>query len=199
MNTAGWILTESGRQPWIVQGLMKTSQAASPSVTSTDIWISLIVFVLLYAALGVADAYLMVHYGRKDLEPATATGPKTTAAAVTATTGDGDDPSTNPTSEPPGPGPHLLEAAMVHLNNIWFVIVAIFWVGFFVLEGFDFGVGMLHSFVGPQRRRAAHRRQLHRARSGTATRCGWSSPGRPPSPPSRRGTPPCSPPSTWPC
>ena len=37
---------------------------------------------------------------------------------------------------------------MVHLNNIWFVIVAIFWVGFFVLEGFDFGVGMLHSFVG---------------------------------------------------
>ncbi len=37
---------------------------------------------------------------------------------------------------------------MVHLNNIWFIIVAIFWVGFFVLEGFDFGVGMLHSFVG---------------------------------------------------
>jgi cytochrome d ubiquinol oxidase subunit II len=37
---------------------------------------------------------------------------------------------------------------MVHLNNIWFVIIVIFWVGFFVLEGFDFGVGMLHSFVG---------------------------------------------------
>ena len=37
---------------------------------------------------------------------------------------------------------------MVHLNNIWFIIIAIFWVGFFILEGFDFGVGMLHSFVG---------------------------------------------------
>jgi cytochrome d ubiquinol oxidase subunit II len=36
----------------------------------------------------------------------------------------------------------------VQLDNIWFVIVAIFWVGFFILEGFDFGVGMLHSFVG---------------------------------------------------
>jgi cytochrome d ubiquinol oxidase subunit II len=36
----------------------------------------------------------------------------------------------------------------VHLDSVWFVIVAIFWVGFFVLEGFDFGVGMLHSFVG---------------------------------------------------
>ncbi len=67
VNTAGWILTENGRQPWIVQGLMTTSQAASPSVTSADIWISLIVFVLLYAALGVADVYLMIRYGRKDL------------------------------------------------------------------------------------------------------------------------------------
>ena len=66
MNTAGWLLTESGRQPWIVQGLMTTSQAASPSVTSTDIWISLSVFVLLYLALGVADVYLMIHYGRQD-------------------------------------------------------------------------------------------------------------------------------------
>ena len=48
MNTAGWMLTESGRQPWIVQGLMKTINASSPSVTSTEIWISLIVFVLIY-------------------------------------------------------------------------------------------------------------------------------------------------------
>ncbi len=37
---------------------------------------------------------------------------------------------------------------MVHLSNVWFVIIAIFWVGFFILEGFDFGVGMLHSFIG---------------------------------------------------
>jgi cytochrome d ubiquinol oxidase subunit II len=36
----------------------------------------------------------------------------------------------------------------MHLSNLWFLIVALFWVGFFVLEGFDFGVGMLHSFVG---------------------------------------------------
>jgi cytochrome d ubiquinol oxidase subunit I len=67
MNTAGWMLTESGRQPWIVQGLMKTANAASPNVTSTDLWISLVVFVLLYIALGAADGYLMIHYGRKHL------------------------------------------------------------------------------------------------------------------------------------
>jgi cytochrome bd-type quinol oxidase subunit 2 len=35
-----------------------------------------------------------------------------------------------------------------NLGDLWFVIAAIFWVGFFVLEGFDFGVGMLHSFIG---------------------------------------------------
>src|SRR6202453_2881576 len=34
------------------------------------------------------------------------------------------------------------------LADLWFVIIAIFWVGFFVLEGFDFGVGVLHTIVG---------------------------------------------------
>jgi cytochrome bd-type quinol oxidase subunit 2 len=34
------------------------------------------------------------------------------------------------------------------LGDLWFIIDAIFWVGFFVLEGFDFGVGMLHAFLG---------------------------------------------------
>jgi cytochrome d ubiquinol oxidase subunit I len=67
MNTAGWLLTESGRQPWIVQGLMKTVNANSPSVSATDIWISLIVFVLVYIALGAADVVLMLRYARKGL------------------------------------------------------------------------------------------------------------------------------------
>ncbi len=67
MNTAGWMLTENGRQPWIVQGLMKTINANSPSVTSTDIWISLVTFVLIYIALGVADLVLMLRYARKGL------------------------------------------------------------------------------------------------------------------------------------
>src|SRR5664280_998831 len=36
---------------------------------------------------------------------------------------------------------------MMHLSTLWFLIDGIFWIGFFILEGFDFGVGMLHSFV----------------------------------------------------
>ncbi len=34
------------------------------------------------------------------------------------------------------------------LGDFWFIVAAIFWVGFFVLEGFDFGVGMLHAILG---------------------------------------------------
>jgi cytochrome bd ubiquinol oxidase subunit I len=54
MNTAGWLLTENGRQPSIVQGLQKTVNANSPSVSATDIWISLSVFVVSYIVLGIA-------------------------------------------------------------------------------------------------------------------------------------------------
>ena len=72
MNTAGWLLTESGRQPWIVQGLQKTVNANSPSVSSTDIWISLIALVLVYIVLGAADVTLMLRYSRRGLAQADA-------------------------------------------------------------------------------------------------------------------------------
>ena len=36
----------------------------------------------------------------------------------------------------------------MQLHTIWFIIIAVFWVGFFVLEGFDFGVGALHMLIG---------------------------------------------------
>src|SRR6185312_15475183 len=39
MNTAGWLLTESGRQPWIVQGIMLTKNGISPTVSVTWLWI----------------------------------------------------------------------------------------------------------------------------------------------------------------
>jgi cytochrome bd ubiquinol oxidase subunit I len=72
MNTAGWLLTESGRQPWIVQGLQKTVNANSPSVSATEIWISLIAFVLAYIVLGAADLVLMLRYSRHGLAQADA-------------------------------------------------------------------------------------------------------------------------------
>jgi cytochrome bd-type quinol oxidase subunit 1 len=69
MNTAGWFLTESGRQPWIVQGIMLTQRGISPSVSTSYIVISLVVFVVLYVALAIVDLVLMLRYARRDLEP----------------------------------------------------------------------------------------------------------------------------------
>jgi cytochrome bd ubiquinol oxidase subunit I len=65
--TAGWVLTEMGRQPWIVQGLLKTADANSPSVSTTWLSISLGVFVALYVALLVLDFWLMRHYAGREL------------------------------------------------------------------------------------------------------------------------------------
>jgi cytochrome d ubiquinol oxidase subunit I len=64
--TAGWILTEMGRQPWIVQGLLKTSEANSPNVSTTWIAVSLGVFITLYVVLGVIDFVLMRRYANPD-------------------------------------------------------------------------------------------------------------------------------------
>jgi cytochrome bd ubiquinol oxidase subunit I len=67
MNTAGWLLTESGRQPWIVQGIMLTKDGISPTVSVTWLWISLIAFILVYGTLGTVDLWLMLRYSRKQL------------------------------------------------------------------------------------------------------------------------------------
>jgi len=69
MNTAGWLLTESGRQPWIVQGIMLTKNGISPTVSATWVAISLAGFVLLYGTLGTVDFLLMRKYSREQLPP----------------------------------------------------------------------------------------------------------------------------------
>jgi cytochrome bd-type quinol oxidase subunit 1 len=69
MNTAGWMLTENGRQPWIVQGLQLTRQGVSPAVSTTSVVISICVFILLYGVLAVVDWALMLRYSRKQLDP----------------------------------------------------------------------------------------------------------------------------------
>jgi cytochrome d ubiquinol oxidase subunit I len=63
-NTAGWIFTEMGRQPWVVQGLLLTRNAVSPSVPAWEVLISLVGFTLLYGALAVVDGFLMFKYAK---------------------------------------------------------------------------------------------------------------------------------------
>jgi len=61
---AGWAVTEVGRQPWIVYGLMRTTDAVSPIATS-QAGVSLVAMMLLYTLLGAAGAYLMFTFARK--------------------------------------------------------------------------------------------------------------------------------------
>ena len=62
-NTAGWIFTEMGRQPWVIYGLMKTSRAPS-FVGPWYVTITLVGFTLLYGALAAVDFWLMARSGR---------------------------------------------------------------------------------------------------------------------------------------
>lgn len=65
---AGWMLAEVGRQPWIVYGLMRTSDAVSP-VPASSVALSLLAFIVVYTALGVLDIYLLIKYARKGPNP----------------------------------------------------------------------------------------------------------------------------------
>jgi len=67
-NELGWTVAEVGRQPWIVYGMMKTSDAVSP-ISVEQVTISLIAFVIVYGLLGFADFYLLAKYGRKGPKP----------------------------------------------------------------------------------------------------------------------------------
>jgi cytochrome d ubiquinol oxidase subunit I len=75
MNTAGWMLTENGRQPWIVQGIQLTRDGVSPSVSRGEVIFSITVFFLLYAALAAVAGVLMVRYARREPPPLPAASP----------------------------------------------------------------------------------------------------------------------------
>jgi cytochrome d ubiquinol oxidase subunit I len=64
-NTCGWILTEVGRQPWVVFGYLQTSEAISPNVTVGMLWLSVIGFTVIYGALMAVDVYLLSKYAKK--------------------------------------------------------------------------------------------------------------------------------------
>jgi cytochrome d ubiquinol oxidase subunit I len=61
----GWIVAEVGRQPWIVYGVLKTTHAVSQSISTPQVFASLLGFTLLYGGLGVTDIYLLSKFAKK--------------------------------------------------------------------------------------------------------------------------------------
>lgn len=68
-SSSGWIMTEVGRQPWIVFGLQKTADGVSPNVTTGMVATSLIGFTLIYGILAACFIYLVVHFTKKGPSP----------------------------------------------------------------------------------------------------------------------------------
>ncbi|MFN2137818.1 MAG: cytochrome ubiquinol oxidase subunit I [Candidatus Promineifilaceae bacterium] len=68
-NTSGWLLTEFGRFPWIVYGLMKIADGVSITVPSWSVGLTLIGYTLIYAALMVATIYLLAKFARRGEGP----------------------------------------------------------------------------------------------------------------------------------
>lgn len=60
-NTAGWMTAELGRQPWIIHGLMRTSEGYSLSVSSGNVWFTFLGFIGLYIVLAFVCFFLIVR------------------------------------------------------------------------------------------------------------------------------------------
>lgn len=69
-NTMGWVLTEMGRQPWVVYGLMKTRDAISPTTSTGMVLTTVIGFTLIYGLLMAVDIFLLSRFAKAgpDLE-----------------------------------------------------------------------------------------------------------------------------------
>jgi len=67
----GWVVSEVGRQPWIVYNLMRTSDAVSP-IAGSQVMVSLVAFILVYGLLGAVGFYLIAKSVKEGPGAATA-------------------------------------------------------------------------------------------------------------------------------
>ena len=120
-NTAGWMTAELGRQPWLIYGLMRTSEGFSNNVSASNGLFTLLGFMGLYAVISVL--FLVLVYREIAHGPQRRCGyelPKHSRSA---------------------------KGKVRQMGFIWFWLVAVMIVGYVVLDGFDLGVGVLHLFL----------------------------------------------------
>ena len=63
-NSLGWIVTEMGRQPWVVYGLMQTRDGISPNVTAGEMALTTIIFTLIYGILAAVAVFLIHRFAK---------------------------------------------------------------------------------------------------------------------------------------
>ena len=79
-NTAGWMTAELGRQPWLIYGLMRTANGASPRVSAGNAWFTLIGFLGMYTLLSILFLFLIW----REIEIGPEPKPSTEGAALPA-------------------------------------------------------------------------------------------------------------------
>ena len=77
---AGWTVTETGRQPWVIYGLLRTRDAVSPSLTTFDVALSLAVYVLVYLFVFGFGLIMLLRLMRTI--PSESDGPSPDASAI---------------------------------------------------------------------------------------------------------------------
>ena len=128
-NSAGWIFTEMGRQPWVVFGLMTTEERRLARRQH-------------HRGLDLDPlAHAPVRRPRGDRDRAA--GPLRQAGRRPVRGAAGPDAARQRRRGPTHwPSPTERRSDM-ELTTVWFILIAVLWIGYFCLEGFDFGVGML--------------------------------------------------------
>ena len=134
---AGWLVTEVGRQPWTVYGLLRTAQSVSPSLTGRDVLISLLAYMVVYLFMYPAGVLLMWRIVRR--------GP---AAAP---------PRRSRPSKVGGPSAGIgrgerrrwrrAMSQVLDFVPIWTLILGMAVFFYVLLDGFDLGVGMLYGLA----------------------------------------------------
>ncbi len=128
----GWIVTESGRQPWIVQGILRTADATSP-VIGPAIAVTFALFVIVYGIIFSAGIYFINRLIAKGLEIA-----------------EGDEPSlARRRCVRRGRQEHGRRRLTMewYLPLIWAGIIGTAVALYVILDGFDLGIGMLFPFA----------------------------------------------------
>lgn len=64
-NATGWVFTEVGRQPWTVFGVLRIEDSVSKATSAAEVWISMIGFTVIYAALVFPTLYLWKKFARQ--------------------------------------------------------------------------------------------------------------------------------------
>jgi len=67
---AGWVVTEAGRQPWVIQGILKTKDTVTPSPSIVPVFTG---FIALYLLLGVTTVLLLRYLGKDESPDSTLT------------------------------------------------------------------------------------------------------------------------------